>query len=198
MPRLHVVECSEAQCRDLARQLEARWRVEARPWPLERSGAPDAGTVVATFFHYNELRTRWPERLHSVRFVTIRPDPATVERVRSAAGAPAGPAPITVTLCELDEPTLEAVAADVSLLLPTERFRLRTAVIAGAPDALGAREHGPVLLPPRVWSRVEREGADMHDARLVQLRYVFDDDELGRLGHALGLRPHSVPSEVSA
>ena len=31
---VYLVECSETQCQDLARQLESRYRLDARPWPL--------------------------------------------------------------------------------------------------------------------------------------------------------------------
>jgi len=56
---VYVVECSETQSADLARQLEARWRVDARPWSLEWPDEPPPGPVVATYFHYNDVRGRW-------------------------------------------------------------------------------------------------------------------------------------------
>src|SRR6185503_15081489 len=56
LPVVHVVECSEAQCLGHAREIEEQWQVEARPWTLAQAGEPPSGAVVATFFHYNDVR----------------------------------------------------------------------------------------------------------------------------------------------
>jgi GntR family transcriptional regulator len=78
---VHVVECSETQAEDLASQLSARWNLTVLGWSLERPGEPPPGPVVATYFHYNDIRTRWPERFAAVHFVAIHPDPALAGRL---------------------------------------------------------------------------------------------------------------------
>jgi DNA-binding transcriptional regulator YhcF (GntR family) len=183
-PTLHVVECSRTQCEDLARQIGERWLVDARPWPLELD-APPGAPVVATFFHYNEIRTRWPELLDSVHFLTIRPDPDMLRLapLRRASGSQR----TTVLVCELDRPTLDAVAADLSVLLPPERHRLRAEVVRAPGELLRGRRRAPVLFPPRIWSLLSPE--ERAHPRALQLRYVFDPRELGALGAELGLRP---------
>jgi DNA-binding transcriptional regulator YhcF (GntR family) len=66
---ISVVECSETQCADLAGQIEELWRVSAAPWVVEQDDPPPDGLVVATYFHYNDVRLRWPGRLPDVRFL---------------------------------------------------------------------------------------------------------------------------------
>jgi DNA-binding transcriptional regulator YhcF (GntR family) len=64
VPVIFVVECSAWQCEAHASEIEARFRVEARGWSLEQEDEPPAGIIIATYFHYNDIRCRWPHRLH--------------------------------------------------------------------------------------------------------------------------------------
>ena len=187
-PAVHVVECSQAQCEDLVGQLVSRFACDARPWPLEK-GEPPAGEILATYFHYNEIRTRWPDRLDSIRFATIRPERELARHLRKRRR---GAGKITVTLCELDAPTLEAVAADLSVILPPGGFVLRQRLVQDPVDALSGRGRSPVLLPPRVWSRLSVE--QRSDPRVFQVRYVFDPDELETIGAELSLDKSRAPS----
>ena len=182
-PTVHVVECSRAQCEDLAGQLAEHWEVDARPWSLEERGEPPPGPILATYFHYNEIRTRWPGRLEAVCFATIRPD----GRLARAFGRSSGRKRRSVVLVELDQPTVDAVAADLSVLLPEDRFQIRRRVAETPGDVLlHGRSRLPVLFPPRAWSRLTE--AQRADPRALHLRYVFDLADLDRLGADLDLR----------
>ena len=175
---VHVVECSESQCRDHAREIEAAWHVTARPWCLSRTGAPPAGPVVATYFHYNDIRRRWPGRLKEIRFAAIHPDPGLAGAVRRRRR---GRRRTTLYLCEFDEPKALNIAADLSALFPLDDYRIEPRAVASGGEVLaGAGKTATVLFAPRVWAALTQSERD--DPRSFEVRYVFTPDELGALG----------------
>lgn len=178
---VHVVECSETQATDLARQLEARWRVVAHPWSLERAEEPPAGPLVATYFHYNDVRGRWPARLSSVRFVAIRPDHGLVERL--GAWRRNG-RPVTATLCEREPAMASNIEADLTTVLPPGSIRIIRRVADKPGDLLDGKGRGPVLFSPRVWGELSPD--ERAHPRAVEVRYVFDSAELDALGSEFG------------
>ena len=175
---VHVVECSETQAQDLARQVETAWRVRALPWSLERTGEPPPGPVVATYFHYNDIRTRWPERFAAVQFASIRPDPVLAERLLPfARDGEATP----VLLCERDDSMARNIAADLTAVLPAGRFALTPFVGTRPADALkAAHARQPVLFAPRVWGMLSP--AERADPRALEVRYVFEPRDLATVG----------------
>jgi hypothetical protein len=184
-----VAECSASQSADLARQLEERWRVRALPWPVDRPAPPAPHAVVATYFHYNDLRLRWPDRFPDVQFVAIHPDPALAARLLEGRGPGARTARrVPVVLCERDESMLRNIAADVSGCLPADRFRVSTKVVRRT-DALlrGVGRHDRVLVAPRVWGELPE--AIRNDPRVHELRYVFDPKGLDAVGRDNGWAP---------
>lgn len=187
VPVVHVVECSEAQCLGHARELEDHWQVEARPWTLARAGAPPAGPVVATFFHYNDVRRRWPARLAEIRFAAIRPDPALLEQLeRLDALAPQRKTPRrrVLVLCELEAAMAENIAADLTPLLSAPRFELRTRVGQPAQSLAELGAHELALFSPRAWAQLGPE--QRADRRALGVRYVFAPGELAAIGGELG------------
>lgn len=178
---VYVAECSLSQSADLAAQLEARWRVRATPWPIDRPEPPSSAAIVATLFHYNDLRTRWPERFASVRFLAIAPDRALARKLRS----PHAGQPIRAVICEREEAMLRNMAADLARLLPAARFRLETRLVSRPARLLERARAGQTLLvSPRLWS--ELPDAARRDPRVHEVRYVFDALSLDRLGLELG------------
>ena len=213
---VHVVECSETQAADLALQVSGRWNVAARPWSLERPGEPPPGPIVATYFHYNDIRTRWPERFPAAHFVAIHPDPALAARLelfrgqqgarrrrqqasgrgRDAKGrAPrvraAEPARTTVLVCEREAAMARNIAADLKALLPADRFEVtpRVETRAGATLAT-ASAPTPVLFAPRVWAALS--AARRADPRAIEIRYLIEPKDLDALGETMGWRPRSL------
>jgi len=179
VPEVSVVECSATQSTDLAEQLSRRWRVTARGWVLDR-GEPPPGPVVGTYFHYNDIRLRWPERLPQVHFLPIVPE-ASLAGTLSGSHRRSGK--LTVQLCERDAAMAGNIAADLVRILPQDRFRLTTRVVPRAEDALrGPASAGPLLLSPRMWGELPARLRD--DPRLHQVRYVFDAEALDALGRA--------------
>ncbi len=189
---VHVVECSPSQAADLARQLEAQWRVRALPWTVEREAPPPPEPIVATYFHYNDLRRRWPERFPEIRFVAISPDPSLPVRVLAATATRAGlrrrAGRTTVVLCEREDAMLRNIAADLSRIFPEKRFHLLTKLVrrpADLLDGVGARTS--ILVAPRMWG--DLPGDVRRDPRVHEVRYLFDPDDLGVVGRDLGWAP---------
>lgn len=178
VPEVSVVECSATQSTDLAEQLSRRWRVKARGWVLDR-GEPPAGPVVGTYFHYNDIRLRWPQRLHQVHFLPIVPE-ASLAGTLSGARRRSGK--LTVQLCERDAAMAGNIAADLVRILPPERFRVTTRVVRRAEEALEGATAGPLLLSPRMWGELSARLRE--DPRVHQVRYVFDAEALDALGRA--------------
>lgn len=173
-----VVECSQTQCDDLAGQIEARWRVRAQPRPLQKDGAPPPGVIVATYFHYNDVRTSWPERLSDVRFLAIAPEPTLAAEI---AKGRRGDRRLPVVLCEKDAPMARNIAADLGRILPAKEFHLTTEVVS-TPEAClkGRSANTAVLVSPRLWGEMSVRLRE--DPRVHQVRYVFDPAELDALG----------------
>ena len=217
---VHVVECSEAQAADLALQLNSRWNVAARGWSLERPGEPPPGRVVATYFHYNDIRTRWPERFPDVHFVAIHPDPTLAarlaqfrdrvrdgetERGRARRGEQAqglgrirgrARGRTTVLVCERETAMARNIAADVRAILPADRFDVTARVESSPGAALATAPSGtPLLFAPRVWAALSP--ARRADPRAMEIRYLIEPKDLAELGAALGAAPapalRSVP-----
>ncbi len=176
---ISVVECSRTQAADLAGQIEDAFGVKAVPWSLDKKGEPADGLVVATYFHYNDVRRRWPDRLADVRFLPIAPERDLAERIGSARKKR------TVVLCEREENMARNIAADLARVLPESRFRVVTKVVSD-PAKLIDEDGGKslVLLSPRVWGEVPERLRKVSNVR--QVRYVFDSKELDALAAEQG------------
>jgi DNA-binding transcriptional regulator YhcF (GntR family) len=179
---ISVVECSRTQCDDLAAQISESWRVHAEPHPLQKSAAPPHGLIVATYFHYNDVRQRWPERLADVRFLAIAPEPDLARRMKRGSGSSRRR---RVILCEKDLPMARNIAADLGRILPAKDFHLETDVVLRA-EACLKRRHADdtILLSPRMWGEAPARLRD--DPRVHQVRYVFDAEELEALAAEQG------------
>lgn len=179
-----VVECSESQSVDLARQLGDRWRVSAEAWSLDREGEPpEDAFLVGTYFHYNDIRIRWPRRLSRVRFVATRPDPAVRERLEALRGD--REEPLSVILWERDETMGRNIAADLVRLLPEERFAVRHRV--GAAGAVPDSPGGAVLFSPRTWAELPEDARNR--CGFMEMRYVFEPEDLDGVARELGWEP---------
>ncbi len=178
-----VVECSRTQCEDLAAQVESRLRVTAVPWVLDRRKAPPAGLMLGTYFHYNDIRARWPERLPDVRFLPISPEPDLGERLRRFR--PRSRRPLPVVLCEKEEEMARNMIADLVHILPPREFRVRTKVVAKAEAGLLGEDAGTsILFSPRMWGDLDARAR--RDPRAHQLRYLLDPGDLDELAMAQG------------
>lgn len=186
---VYVAECSETQSSDLACQIMDRWHVTAVPWPTHRPMPPAGHPIVATYFHFNEVRTRWTERLDQVRFLAIRPDPALALRLAEhPGGGPRRRARSTVVLCEQDDAMLHNILADLTRILPRAGFRIRPCIVRSPDRWMAARrERGPVLFSPRLWGQLSEK--TRRDPRVHEARFVFEPSDLDAIGATLGWAP---------
>ncbi|MEE8587252.1 MAG: GntR family transcriptional regulator [Acidobacteriota bacterium] len=184
-PRVHVLECSQHQCEDLSRQLEAIWKVDAIPFCLDGKEDLPAQDLVATHFHYNEIRLRWPRRLAEVSFVSIFPPRDLWTEIKKRAGGN-----FRLTVCERDQPTAEAVAADISALLPVE-YPIHTRVINPPEDILKRSQGELLLISPRVWGSLSDE--QRQSERAIEVRYLYDPEELEETARRLGWTAQTAP-----
>ena len=176
-PRAWVVECSRWQCEAHAREIQELYAVDARPWVLGEREGPPPGPIVATYFHFNELRRSWPRRFAAISFVEIRVDARLREVLRNEGAQ--------FVVCERDEPTARAVVADLMALTPEADPPLGIAV-SGDPAAVirDAEPTARVLCPPRVWATLEED--ERSDPRAVEIRYLFDRDRLSEVARHQG------------
>jgi GntR family transcriptional regulator len=182
---VYVIECSTSQALDLARQVQERWHVTAKAWSLERAGEPPPGAIIATYFHYNDIRGRWPKRFAQVQFTSIRPDPGIVARIRAVAPSDGK---TTVILYERDSEKARSTAADLAAVLPSPPFEIRTLVSSNPATALHvAGRTQPVLFTPRAWSALGP--TERRDPRAIELRYLFDHAELEAAARRCQWRP---------
>ena len=181
-PSVSVVECSERQCVEHAVEIESKWAVTAVPWPLDPAREPPPGPIVATYFHYHEVRQSWPHRRGDLHFVAIRPDPDLPGRLPTRRG----PDPVAAIVCEFDEPKAVNTVAELALLMPPSDFVLRPVVSVRAGELLESEETVPVIFPPRVWAALTDE--ERGHERAHHLRFFIDPEELEQLGAELDWR----------
>lgn len=185
--RVYVVECSDAQCESHAREIADRWQVEALPWCLHQEGEPPPGCVVATYFHYNEIRRRWPHRLAEIRFVAIAPDPDLVSRVTAKRESRSR---TRLLLCELDALQAEGASADISVLFPRDRFHIEHRIVEHANEGLAASERWDwILFTPRLWARLTPKERTAKCVTVID--YKIEDSDLEQLGRHQGWTPRT-------
>lgn len=178
---VYVLECSETQCSDLAAELSRAFNVVAVPWCLSNAEEPPPGVLLATYFHYNEIRIRWPHRLGTLHFIIIRPYSGVMNDLRQRQP---GTGVIHTTLCERDHAMATNIMADLDAMFGPDQLDV-VAEVTPSPTSFFESYGGtdPVLFSPRVWG--ELTPAHRKDPRAVQARYVYDSQELDRLAEEL-------------
>ena len=180
---VHLVECSEGQSQAHALEIRNRWKVDAEPWSLDRPGEPPPGPIIATFFHFQEIRRRWPRRLGDINFVAIHPDQELPARIRTRLGRNPG----RVLLWEREETMAANMASDLRTVFEPCGIPVEARVLAKdlSPMAnLG--ENAVCLFAPRVWGHLPPEVRDHRHAfeATYRIRQV-DLDELGAFLHGV-------------
>lgn len=176
-PFVFFLECSHAQAAGHCGELERAWRVTAEPLVLSEIDDLPIGPVVATYFHYNEVRQRWPERLDEVQFVAIAPDSALAARILSerTTGRP------RLLVCEYEETKAKNIAADLRNVLRNEEYLIEPRVINRAPRLPRSHSNDVILVAPRVWGALN----DRQRERVVPIHYHIRPREIERLGRNL-------------
>lgn len=175
-PGVALIECNAWQCAAHAHELAERWELDVKPWPLSQEAEPQAEILVSTYFHYNDIRRRWPHLLKRVKFLTVCIDETVVSWLQGVGSA---------VVVERDLPTAEAVAADLAAALgPGIQLRTLVTEDPAAAIAQDASEH--ILCSPRVWSDLDEGTRSRKECAVV--RYRFDDLEREALARELAWR----------
>jgi DNA-binding transcriptional regulator YhcF (GntR family) len=183
-PAAAFVECNALQASDYATQIESHWSVQICPWALERSGEPPSGAIISTFFHFNEVRARWPRRHADMRFVPVQLDHSLLDLLLGRADHKR---PVRIILAEQTEERAREILGDLMGLLPPDRASVVVRTVKRPGSLLKRRKNGPfVLFAPRIWSRLTIQ--QRSHPRAVQLRYLVEADSLADLAKELGWR----------
>ena len=177
MGPVYVLECSLAQCQDLAGQIRAQFGVDAVPWPLSTPDPLPAGEIVATLFHFNDLRRRCPQRLAGIHFVSIHLDPGLASRMDAVAA---------LRVCDPDPEMTRNIAADLLGVFADAGRTLRIELGDGR-TTLAPQAGRVQVVSPRLWGTLTDPQRRRRD--IVQARYVFDQRELLELAARLGWPP---------
>jgi len=178
-PRLFVLECSRTQAEGHCDEIKRAWRVRADPLVLGEIDELPHGLLLATYFHYNDIRQRWPHRLEGVRFIAIAPDASLRQRITRGTSARKR---LRLRVCETDEAKAVNIAADLRNIFPETRFDLVPQVLV-SPGALPRAVSGDVVLvAPRIWGAL----SDAQRQRVVEIRYCIRPQDLESLGATFG------------
>lgn len=175
-----VIECSHTLSEDLAAQIAELCGVPALGTHLDDIESIPAGPVVATYFHYNEVRAALAERLSDLHFVAIEPSPEALGPVIEHAGEHGAG---RVVLCEPDGEIAPAIAADLERMLARASLAVDP-VSTDDPAALLTDATGPVLFSPASWERLDDTARNQARAFLLRYRLAPRDAEL--LSRVLG------------
>ncbi|HUF65796.1 MAG TPA: GntR family transcriptional regulator [Gemmatimonadaceae bacterium] len=178
-PAAYFIECSREQAEQHCDELMTAWRVHATPLVLGEVRNLPAGILIGTYFHYNDIRRRWPDRLDEVRFVAISPD-AALSSLIPAHRRKTGRTRLLV--CELDQAKAMNIAADLQALFPDRDYLIQPKMLESATRLPHVKAGDVLLVAPRVWGGM----TDAQRARVVPIRYRVRSHELEALGTSFG------------
>jgi DNA-binding transcriptional regulator YhcF (GntR family) len=188
-PTVRFLECSREQAQAHCGELMRAWRVQAEPLVLSEADDLPGGILIGTYFHYNDIRQRWPDRLDDVRFVAIAPDAS----LRSHIPVPGrGSRRQRLLICELDESKARNIAADLQTLFPKDEYLIEPRTLVSAAELPAAGSDDVVLVSPRVWSGL----GERQRTRALQIRYTVRPHELDALGASFGWQ-HAEEEEIA-
>jgi len=192
VPMVHVIECSRTQAEGHCQELMRAWRVTARPLVLAETAALPSGVVIGTYFHYNDIRQRWPRRLEEVRFVAIAPDPELKARLPAPRRGGRGVARRRLVVCERDEAKAVNIAADLQGLFAGDTYPIEPCVLPESLRLPRARPGDVILVSPRVWGGL----SERQRARCTEIRYCIRTHEIEALGATFGWQRTSEEEEA--
>jgi DNA-binding transcriptional regulator YhcF (GntR family) len=176
-PTVVVLECNTTQVQDHAAEIAQNWDVTPCPFVLDGEELP-AGPVVCTFFHFEDVRERWPARLRDVRFIAVRPaEDLMPEAIRAADGVDE----ITIVAADSEEEARN-LSADLAELFPPSRVKHRK--IVREQWRLSGRPGRVTLVGPRAYEGLDADERARDGVYCV--RYRIDPVDLSALGAHFG------------
>jgi DNA-binding transcriptional regulator YhcF (GntR family) len=178
-PPVYVLECSRTQAEGHCDEIMRAWRVRAAPIVLGEIDELPRGLLLATYFHYNDIRQRWPDRLEEIRFMAIAPDASLPQHVHRRKATRKR---LRLLVCETEEAKALNIAADLKNLFPETRFDLVPEVLRSARALPRVRYSDVVLVAPRIWGAL----SNIQRQQVVEIRYCIRPHELDSLGVTFG------------
>jgi len=181
--RVTVVECNRTQAEDHGRQLAEVWNVRPVPFVLGSDEELPPGPIVATFFHVEELASRWPERQNDVRYLAVRPDVA-LRYEAEALPWPPGRRSITV-VGESSTEEARNLSSDLMELFPPDAYDHHLAIRSSWQDREGdGPPEGVTLVAPRAWDFLR--AAERELPSVLCVRYRVEPEDLRSVGEHFG------------
>lgn len=185
-PSVYVVECSEPQSVYMAQQVMERWHVEALPWPISRDVPASEFPILSTYFHFNDIRRRWPRAAGRMHFLPVVIVEDFLKKIDAAVQK--YPKMRRIIVCEREETMLQNIAIDVASLVTSAKYHVEPQLVTGdISDWFDKKDgHTLALLSPRLWGELPKGYRERHD--LVGVRYLFESQALEFLGQKFGWR----------
>ena len=177
--RLYFVECSATQANQHAEELNTAFGTEVSGWSLDWEGEPPPGSFIATYFHYNDIRSRWPHRMKDAVFVVIQLARSLADDIDSWTKAHASP----VVMVEREEMMGKVIAADVKAVIDETVAHLETQTV-GKPAQMALEDQKLYLFAPRLWAGLT--DAQRASPQTRQVTYEVPGKERARLAHRFG------------
>ena len=179
--RLSFVECSSSQSQHHASEISNAWDVRTTGWSLEWDDEPPPGPFVATYFHYNDIRRRWPHRMVDANFVSIHPAAGLQAKIETYSEASA---PVRIMLYELSETMGRSIAADLEAGQSKDGIAIQAQVVDGEPKDIRIISNALYLFPPRLWWVLSQDQKDAPN--VMEIEYEIAEPDMARLAHHFG------------
>jgi DNA-binding transcriptional regulator YhcF (GntR family) len=174
-PPVWLVECSWSLSRSLAQQVAAQAAIDARAWLTTRAAEIPPGTVITTYFHFDEVRRLLPARADDLEVVHIRPSLEFLDTVRAAIGRAAK----RILLLDSERAFAHGIVPELRQALGAQVEIVPWDPRSAAPALASRRPRDLVLVSPRDWDRLPpRARARPHVHRFA---YEVDSGDLGRI-----------------
>lgn len=183
---VYVTECSETQSADLAQQIMEQWDVKAAPWSVSRKSPPSESAIISTYFHFNDIRRRWPQATNRMHFLPVGIVDDFWKKINATIHG--HPKIKKIVVCEREETMLQNVAIDVTSLITDIEFPIERVLIKGNMFTWldGKAGHTLALLSPRLWGELPKKYQERPD--IIHIRYRFNSQALEFLGNKFGWR----------
>lgn len=177
-PKIFFIECNESQINDHKKEIESIWDVAVIPMILPNLEDLPEGELLSTYFHFNEIRMRWPRQFHRVSFLTIRPDTAIRAQILKRYGSNKG---LDIIICDQDEKKAPAIQADLEQIFLGEKFFLKTVIVKRAGELINKQNvDAPLLFTPRVWAQLNEK--EKNNPQTFKVVYKIEAEELDSIG----------------
>ncbi len=177
----YFIECNHSQIQDHIEQIQSMWDINIESILLSHKSNLPKGKLISTYFHYSDIRSKWPEQLHNIAFVSISPDQTIKDKIDKLYGTKKI---INIRICDLNEEQSLAIHADLLLIFPKDKYKISTCIVEKANELIkNSNIEDPVLFTPRVWAQLTEE--EKNYPGVFKVVYKINNKDLNVLGKNL-------------